>query len=1118
MSARGNIGANSLALRSGAKEQEQGRPSQSGLGRSNTVVMSKSHSKSASTVTIADAGAGAGNKNVAQGVGAGADASTGVTVNAPAALIVRAPTNSSLDPLSEHILQRTSTNDHSHPHPHIHSQTYSSSTSHSRNHPISHATSASSSKSVSRSHASRLSRNSVRSEHPSLEFASDPDSTTRSQVFGGGSIPAAALGPNVVFSETSREKKRSSSFFNRLSMIGLRRKEDSVGDGETSDSGDHRLDGARILMSPDASGFIPHHKEPVKYQRIKSNCKRNKEFSNLFLAQELSTARDAAANLKAAREPRGSNTVSAMKSGATVSGAPVKPARPELTSHDGAVWCMEFSQDGKYLAAAGQDGIVRVYAVLANPDDRDNEEDTTPDPSNGERLRAPVFMSKPAREFSGHEGEVLDLTWSKNGFLLSSSMDKTVRLWHMDFPNNLCVFQHRDFVTSIAFHPRDDRFFLAGSLDSILRLWSIPDKAVAFSATVPDMITAVAFSPDGQTSIAGMLHGLCMFFETEGLNLQKEIHVRSSRGRNAKGSKITGIETLETPSYRDGEVKVLITSNDSRIRQYNLRDKSLDIKLKGHENVSSQIHSRLSDDGQFVICGSEDKKVFIWPTSLNDGDAKDKRPLEYFEAHDDIVTVAMFAPTSTRRLVGSSDDPIYDLCNPPPIRLISREEASASQTSLSQATSTRMMKPEESPAYIARSAHNDGNIIVTSDKSGIIRVWRQDCAAAKRRHENLSSHRLSTLTRTGSIMTRTSFGSSTPYSRRGSISHLGSAAAAAGGGVATAGDGSAGKSPQLNSDIIDSWRYGVLDSPDAINSTAAAHGAEPPRTPTNLDHMGQAQVLTPPSSEKAQQYENAIDDSPSSQQGGIPTSELTSSELASTDNIDTKDKRNDPQEGFIESFFSRWRGRQGPIISSVAAAAMAAIGNGNAKNNGTEPTNASTETEGVSHVDGHDEGAPSVEDTRSPTPPTPTVGVQRPSFDEDNLSDTNIPGTTPTLSNVHLLSPKARARRRHSVGPRTFTDSVMGARTSKTHDLVPLVLEPRPQSAHSGSPTIVPAITVAGSNTALQHDNDETDGNETLGSSCAGCGRCDFYMRKIGGRPRLLCSGCGMLVSENQRF
>ena len=109
------------------------------------------------------------------------------------------------------------------------------------------------------------------------------------------------------------------------------------------------------------------------------------------------------------------------------------------------------------------------------------------------------------------------------------------------------------------------------------------------------MITAVSFSPDGKTAIAGTLNGICFFYTTEELKYQTQILVRSSRGKNSKGSKITGIKTA-TLNGDPEAVKVLITSNDSRIRLYNLRDKALELKFKGHENVSSQLRASFSDD------------------------------------------------------------------------------------------------------------------------------------------------------------------------------------------------------------------------------------------------------------------------------------------------------------------------------------------------------------------------------------------------------------------------------------------------------------------------------------------------------------------------------------------
>lgn len=353
-------------------------------------------------------------------------------------------------------------------------------------------------------------------------------------------------------------------------------------------------------------------------------------------------------------------------------------------------------------------------------------------------------------------------------------MDKTVRLWHISREENLCTFKHSDFVPSIQFHPMDDRFFLAGSLDSKLRLWSIPDKSVAYSASVPDMITAVTFSPNGKTCIAGTLGGLCNFYDTEGLKWQSQLHVKSTRGQNAKGSKITGLQaTYWPPGSESGEVKLLVSSNDSRLRIYNMKDKSLDMKFKGHENNCSQIRATIVESSGHIVCGSEDRKAYIWSTSLPEGDKKDQRPVEIFEAHDSITTCTVFAPLQTRQLLSASEDPIYDMCNPPPITLMSRAESVHSSRAPTEAGSAhptpapnqnQFPRANESPAYLARCQHRGGNIIITADYKGSLKVFRQDCAYDKRVRLRDTWETSSKMGRPSSILSRTS------RSRRDSVS------------------------------------------------------------------------------------------------------------------------------------------------------------------------------------------------------------------------------------------------------------------------------------------------------------------------------------------------------------
>ncbi|XP_073993042.1 WD repeat-containing protein 44 isoform X2 [Rhodnius prolixus] len=347
--------------------------------------------------------------------------------------------------------------------------------------------------------------------------------------------------------------------------------------------------------------------------------------------------------------------------------------------HTGPVWCMKFSSCGRLLATAGQDRVLRVWVVRnAYPYFQDmrtkyNAEKVSPTPSQesivsqvstaavdescggssassvgGTELadhRAP-FMPKPFCTYSGHTSDLLDVSWSKNYFILSSSMDKTVRLWHISRKECLCCFQHIDFVTAIVFHPRDDRYFLSGSLDGKLRLWNIPDKKVAVWNEVggpAKLITAANFCENGKFAVVGSYDGRCIFYTTDQLKYHTQIHVRSTRGKNSTGRKISGIEPMP------GQEKILVTSNDSRIRLYDLRDLNLSCKYKGYANFSSQIKASFSHDGKFIISGSENQCIYIWKSNHDYSKFSSVRRdrNDYWEGikvHNAVVTCAVFSP------------------------------------------------------------------------------------------------------------------------------------------------------------------------------------------------------------------------------------------------------------------------------------------------------------------------------------------------------------------------------------------------------------------------------------------------------------------------------------------
>lgn len=318
----------------------------------------------------------------------------------------------------------------------------------------------------------------------------------------------------------------------------------------------------------------------------------------------------------------------------------------ELHAHSGVMWTMKFSKNGHYLASAGQDAQIRIWEIVASrggpPAQAEEnghasipEEDAQPD-SSAERT---VLKAEPVRVYRGHKHDVLDVAWSKSQFLLSASMDKSVRLWHISMDDCLRVFRHTDFVTALDFHPIDDKFFLSGSIDGKVRVWNIPEQKVVDYADVHEMVTAVAWDERGERVVVGSMKGKCRFYtctpRTHALEYAAQIDVKNKRGKASKGRKITGMQFA--PGEPDA---LLITSNDSRIRLYD--GYALRCKYKGNSNRNTQIRATFSQGGSFVICGSDDGWVYVW--SLAAAGKEKSAAYECFHAHDDIVTVAVFAP------------------------------------------------------------------------------------------------------------------------------------------------------------------------------------------------------------------------------------------------------------------------------------------------------------------------------------------------------------------------------------------------------------------------------------------------------------------------------------------
>ncbi|XP_010933844.1 uncharacterized protein [Elaeis guineensis] len=313
----------------------------------------------------------------------------------------------------------------------------------------------------------------------------------------------------------------------------------------------------------------------------------------------------------------------------------------DIKAHEGAILTMKFSPNGQYLASGGEDGVVRVWRVM---ECEQNEESDFPedDPScvyfsvNHNSELAPLYADKerkaklrsmkrtsdsacvlippevfrisekPLHEFRGHDGDVLDLSWSKNNkYLLSSSIDKTARLWQVGCNSCFKVFCHSNYVTCVQFNPVDEDYFVSGSIDGKVRIWEIPGCHVVDWTDTREIVTAVCYRPDGKGVVVGTLTGDCRFYDASDNHLQLEVQVPLLGKKKPPFKRITGFQFC--PSDHQ---KLLVASADSQIRILDGFD--VVSKYKGPRNGGSQISASFTADGRHIIAACEDSNVYVW--------------------------------------------------------------------------------------------------------------------------------------------------------------------------------------------------------------------------------------------------------------------------------------------------------------------------------------------------------------------------------------------------------------------------------------------------------------------------------------------------------------------------
>lgn len=139
---------------------------------------------------------------------------------------------------------------------------------------------------------------------------------------------------------------------------------------------------------------------------------------------------------------------------------------PKLTIP--SVTCLDFSGDNMLVAAGTQDSYIRVWSLDGSPIKSDVDDGP---PQNSRRLyghSGPVYAVSFAPSIESPESAAVktNVRW-----LLSSSADKTIRLWSLDLWQCMVVYKgHASPVWDLQWGPFG-YYFVSGGADKTARLW-----------------------------------------------------------------------------------------------------------------------------------------------------------------------------------------------------------------------------------------------------------------------------------------------------------------------------------------------------------------------------------------------------------------------------------------------------------------------------------------------------------------------------------------------------------------------------------------------------------------------------------------------------------------------
>lgn len=343
----------------------------------------------------------------------------------------------------------------------------------------------------------------------------------------------------------------------------------------------------------------------------------------------------------------------------------------QASAHEGDVYCVTYSPDGRTLASAGKDGLIRLW------------DSTT--------LRV-------LREIHSGQGEVNEVVFTPDGKTVASAGDDgTVRLWDIGSAKQRAILRmegRRDELNALALSP-DGKVIVAGGSDG--RAWSWDAESGTLKAARnlgTGAINYLAFAPDGRTVASASNDHCVLLLDPATLRERGQFHY-------------PGGPMNSLAFNRDGRALAAGSSWSGRII---LWDRTMTMRfhrpvLLGHDsNVESL---SFSPDDTLLASGGRDGRVKLW-------DIRSGGLLASMEGQAGRIWCVTFAPDGAR-LATARQDGIIKLWN------VHRDDHRTIRMLAETKNRTAKNWAEFLPSWLAFAP--DGQTLLTRTSNGELQRW-----------------------------------------------------------------------------------------------------------------------------------------------------------------------------------------------------------------------------------------------------------------------------------------------------------------------------------------------------------------------------------------------------------